>query len=282
MINFRNEEMLRSNYYPIFEKERLEYARYEKSGYLSLKVERAPTVVYKMLNPSAVYMCGQMNGKNSVNCILDLLTKEYGDVDRKTVEKDLCQLLVEGWMLGFIKWEGETPMNEFATKEIGNGFKVKVAFDEDTKTLFDFFSEKRHIKFYKSPKFAMGNKTPLLLRYNLFTMNFLYYLFYENNDVVGVMIVDISSIDSTATIDYIEMSKSLPEDILHGMIFTVIDNLNTYSLKNCNKVKVYLENNEHNKETFNNIGFQDVALLVKEYKDKDVLLLEYPIGGNAV
>lgn len=277
MINIKFEDILKNKFYPIFVLDKQTYYRYEKNGYLTIRVRHAESTNYKILNPMAVYMCSLMDGKTDAKKILDTLVEKYGNELKVRISKDLKDLIIQGWMLGFIKWKGENPMEKYGIIDMDNGFEVKIAFDEDTTKLMKFFAQK-NIKIYRSFRFDMGDTEPLLLRHNLFMMNYLYFMIYKNNKLLSVIIIDVSTRDSACTVLYIETIETIEIDDLKQIFKKITENINVYSVKKCNVIKVYVEKGKDVRQIFENIGFKYIVTLPKEYKSKDIDLLEIDLG----
>lgn len=273
MINMNFQDILKDKFYPVFVLDKQVYYRYEKNGYLTIRVRYAESTNYKILNPMAVYMCSLMDGKTSAKNILDTLVKKYGNELKVQVSKDLRNLIIQGWMLGFIEWKGENPMEKYGIIDMNNGFKIKIAFDEDTTKLMKFFA-KKNITIYKSFRFDMGDTEPLLLRHNLFMMNYLYFMIYKNDKLLSVIIIDVSTKDSACTVLYIETIEKIEIDDLKQILKKIAANINIYSIKTCNKIKVYVEKGKDIQQLFEDIGFEYLVTLSKEYKNKDVNLLK--------
>lgn len=273
MININSNDVIKKDYYPLFILEKQAYYRYEKDGYLTIRVNRTESTNYKILNPTAVYMYSLMDGTKSTEQIFSILLERYGDDLKEKIKKDFKDVIVQGWMLGFIKWKGENPMDRYGIIELSNDYKIKIAFDEDTRELFKFF-EQKNIKIFRSPKFSMGYKEPLLLRHNLFMMNFLYFMVYKCEKLISIIIIDVSSNDSCCSIEYIESNVKVEDYVIKQVLLETINNINKYSIKKCNKVKVYIDKKDTSKTYFEELGFQYLATLIKEYKNTDVYLLE--------
>ena len=129
-INLNNKENLKLT--PIFVKNRIPYIRNENNGCITIALPEKRIPQYKILNKSAVEFSDLMDGTNTVQMILDLLAKKYGENHRTAITADMGIVLSTFLSLKLIIFKkGEFPTMDGITMPLNDKLVVKFAFEHD-------------------------------------------------------------------------------------------------------------------------------------------------------
>lgn len=133
-INLNNKENLKLT--PIFVKNRIPYIRNENNGCITIALPEKRIPQYKILNKSAVEFSNLMDGTNTVQMILDLLAKKYGENHRTAITADMGIVLSTFLSLKLIIFKkGEFPTMDGITMPLNDKLVVKFAFEHDLKNI---------------------------------------------------------------------------------------------------------------------------------------------------
>ena len=133
-INLNNKENLKLT--PIFVKNRIPYIRNENNGCITIALPEKRIPQYKILNKSAVEFSNLMDGTNTVQMILDLLAKKYGENHRTAITADMGRVLSTFLSLKLIIFKkGEFPTMDGITMPLNDKLVVKFAFEHDLKNI---------------------------------------------------------------------------------------------------------------------------------------------------
>lgn len=117
---------------PIFVKNRIPYIRNENNGCITIALPEKRIPQYKILNKSAVEFSDLMDGTNTVQMILDLLAKKYGENHRTAITADMGIVLSTFLSLKLIIFKkGEFPTMDGITMPLNDKLVVKFAFEHD-------------------------------------------------------------------------------------------------------------------------------------------------------
>lgn len=262
---------------PIFNKKKMMFYREEHNGYVSIIPPGKPTVERKLLNLTTVEILNEVDGRNTLSNICDEFVKRHPSIPIETLKMDLLFIIYELWANSIIDWKkGENPFMSKYVRELdsGNGL-IRIAFEEDTRRLMQFYedSEGDACNRYSNALLPVDFKMPLLMRYSMFSLNYVYFICERDNKIESTIVMNLDKISSVATIESVDnWNNNFP------YYFQKLEELlDEFSIKKYTKIRAILrpnEDNEFRKELLR-ARFSPIAILEKEIDNSNVELMEY-------
>lgn len=197
---------------PLYLSKKMVYHREENAGWISITPPLQPVTRPFILNWTGNLILSLSNGRNSVADIYKIMVERFGESEREKMEKDLSDILISLWLHNIITWKkGVHPfMNDF-TRVLSDDYSVKVAFDDDIRKIIKFNAVSHvdnDINFENSIG-ETGGKSPLRIRFSLFSMDTVYFLLLRNDEVEGLCAVSMTTNYSVATIEFITCKNEI-------------------------------------------------------------------------
>lgn len=262
---------------PIFSKKRTPFFREENFGYASVIPPVNMEVANKLLNRTTRFVLDNMNGKNSVNDIYNIMINKYGDKYSEQIAKDLSRIIIDLWSNNIIKWKkGVNPLMEKFERKINGTYNVRVAFDTDIKKILEFMKKSETIEGlvnYKNPVSLTKDITPLIIRYSLFSMNSIFFLLEKNNEIVGIFACNISPVTTTASVDF----AIAPEGKIIELIQYATQLINIAAKSESKRIRFFLkkDGDAKLKNILEKCGFIKIAFLNNEINGMDIEMLDW-------
>lgn len=262
---------------PISNEDRLPYKREENNGFVSIALTNDKYPRYELLNKTAQYILSLMDGKKTVYDIFNAMVSTYGEAYREQIGKDLSILLVQLWVKNVISWkDGVEPKMSNLEKQINQKYKIKVAFDSNMQQLYDFLTSKNkstNLSIFKNHVSTNAYNTQSNIRYSLFNMSAIYFMLLNNNNVEGLLIVDIPSASSVATLNFVMCPMTLMEEFLSG----VQGMINNAAITPITKIRAHLTQNDQDglfAKNLESVGFKYIVLLEKENNTENLFMYD--------
>lgn len=276
MIKFESVDY-KSDCVPISNEYNLPYIREENNGFVSIALATSKYPRYELINETAQYILSLMDGKKTVHDIFKTMIHTYGEAYEKEIGKDLSLLLVQLWVKGIIKWkDGIEPKMNNLEKEIDRNYKIKVAFDSNMQQIYDFLTSRNKssdLRIFKNHISTNAYDTQSNIRYSLFNMSAIYFMLLNNNKLEGLLIIDIPSASSVATLNFL----MCPVNLIGKFLGNVKAMINNASVTPITKIRTHLTRDEQD-STFSinleSIGFKYTTFLEKENNAEDLFMYD--------
>lgn len=278
-INLNNKENLKLT--PIFVKNRIPYIRNENNGCITIALPEKRIPQYKILNKSAVEFSDLMDGTNTVQMILDLLAKKYGENHRTAITADMGIVLSTFLSLKLIIFKkGEFPTMDGITMPLNDKLVVKFAFEHDLNNIvLALDSVKTSDNFtFSSPLAYNAIPNLLQLRSSVFELGKIYFLLLDDTETIrGIAEFETSAIsryitNSVAILSYVSCPSKNLDEFVKGCASLI----NKVALCSTTKIRTYIPVDQPEAiESFSHSGFEKAAFLKEEYGKIDVCMMDY-------
>lgn len=266
---------------PIFSKRRQICYREEKNGYASI-VPQGQTIFNPLiLNPTTVLMLSLMNGKNTIKDIYGTLINKYGDKNKEAIKTDLTKMLYDLSRNRIVLWgKGGTPYMDNFTKKIDGGFTLRLAFDNDLRSIVKFINTSATddtIVSYCNPLQGIDTRSELAIRSALFTMMSCIFVLEYDAQIIGLYSFDQSQTTNTAVISNI----ICPAEYINLMFEESAPLIKKAAVCVPKKLRLYLVDNTSTsakikKEVTKDL-FSSMVVLHNEVDGVDIEMLDYEI-----
>ncbi len=262
---------------PIFSKKRIPLFREENFGYVSVIPPVNMEVANKLLNRTTIFVLDNMNGKNSVSDLYNILINKYGDKYSTQIEKDLSKIIIDLWSNNIIKWKkGVNPLMDKIERKINDIYSVRVAFDSDIKKILEFMKKSETVEGlvnYKNPVSLTKDITPLIVRYSLFSMNSIFFLLEKDNEIVGIFACNISPVTTTASVDF----AIAPDEKMIELIQNATQLINIAAKSESKRIRFFLKTDGDTKlkKILEKCGFIKIAFLDNEINGMNIEMLDW-------
>ncbi|MCL2607962.1 MAG: PqqD family protein [Methanomassiliicoccaceae archaeon] len=257
--------------------------REEKEGHISITPSDRTVTERKLLNRTSKEILDAADGENTVKDIVEVISNRYPSASKELIERDVTTILFHIWKNGIITWKkgGNPFMSDFMI-ELSPNEKVRLAFEEDTKELIEYYTTSNARNDYYSPLINISIKEPLFIRHSMFTLNHLFFVYEKDGKIESVVIISVDWISSVATI----IGMQNVDDKFIEYFPKIAEVMKKFSAKKYNKIRIIIECEGHDEMRLmlRKSGFESTVVLKKEIEDRDLEMFDYDIfqRGNNV
>lgn len=261
---------------PLFKKDALVSYREEKDGFISISPADRLNIERKLLNRTSSEIINTIDGTKTVSDITSHMISLYPFAPQETIENDIVIALFNMWKSGIITWKkGENPfMSEFVI-EINPNERIRLAFEEDTRSIIEFNSIPKSNADYQSPVARVDPNESLFIRHSMFSLNHLFFLYEKDEKIESVVIISIDWLLPVANI----ISMQNVGDSFIEYFPKIVEILKMFGTKKFNKIRAFVTPEDREVSfRLTKSGFRSIVVLEREIEDNDVEILDFFIN----
>lgn len=228
---------------PIFLKNNMTYFRHEKNNMISF-ITNCGYTNELVMNDTSLKILKLATGKNTVDDIVQSLSKSYPKISTENLFKDITSTLISFEKVNLIKWREGNPMMISDKQSINETYSMSVASEVDIREISMFLCGQSYLDYIVINNKIINEKfkNDLNIRYYLFSRLGDFFIIRNTFDeICGLVLIGIGN-NTQSSAGYFEF-VICPQSILGYVLKNVAYWYKDIALKNINKAEIVVPSN---------------------------------------
>lgn len=259
---------------PIFKQSNYSFCRQEKGGYISVRSKNIPRIQELFLNHTSQYILAECDGRNTVEEVINHISKIYQNVQRETIANDVIHNISVLSKYQLIEWKERNPFMKMLNKDFENGLKFELLDESDIRELITFISQNENdVQFVNIMSKREAYDDELFLRDVLFNFTEDFFVIRKADKIKGLISLKYhANINSTVCSVGIFIA---PKEYISELLFGIANYSSTTCNRPMSKIKIQiLEKDCEFKRTLIekllDCGFVEENMSLKEYQGQNI------------